>query len=156
MFESCAIARYLANNYGNDNYWPEDPIQRAQVDMWAEWSKLNVTSAFSIPLFWPIVRLDPALQNHKQLSTALAKLSKNLDIANDRLANNAFLVADQLTLADTVFGHMLYRYYDMDFDQANLSRPEHKHIRSYYDRLTQMEKYQKVVMIPYDELRFKS
>ena len=150
LFESCAIARYLASNYAPDAFWPSDPSSRAQVDMWAEWSKHNIATAFSLPLFWPIVRLDPALQNPEQLATALEKLSKNLDIANDQLSRSKYLASNELTLADIVFGHSLFRYYDI-----NLNRPEHKHVRAYYERLTQSKTYQKSVMIPYDDLRYK-
>jgi len=156
LYESSAIARYLANNYGNETFWPADPALRAQVDMWAEWSKLNVANAFSLPLFWPIVRLDPVKQDRAQLQSALDALSAKLDIANDQLSRSQFLVTDHLTLADIVFGHIFYRYYDIDFNELNLNAREHGHIRAYYDRLTQTETYQMSVMIPYEDLRFRS
>jgi len=154
LYESSAIARYLANNYANDDFWPSDPKARAQVDMWAEWSKLNVTNPFVLSLFWPIVRLDPALRNYDQIKAALNQLSAKLDIANEQLSKSKFLATDQVTLADIVFAHVLYRYFDIDMAELNLSRQEHRHIRSYYDRLTQTSTCQKSVMIPYDELRF--
>lgn len=151
LYESCAICRYLANTYAGESFWPSDPSERAQVDMWAEWSKLNVANLFSVPLFWPIVRLDPAKQNAEQLEKSLESLSEKLDIADERLSRSRYLATDELTLADIVFGHLLFRYYDIE-----LNRRDHKHIREYYDRLTQRKAYQETVMVSYDELRFGS
>ena len=42
MFESAAIVRYLAARYGRFPFWPEDPVARAPVDMWAEWGKTTL------------------------------------------------------------------------------------------------------------------
>ena len=42
LWETGAILRYLADSYGSDDFWPADPVARAGVDKWAEWSKLNV------------------------------------------------------------------------------------------------------------------
>ena len=36
LFESCAILRYLGSRYGGAPFWPEDPVVRAPVDVWAE------------------------------------------------------------------------------------------------------------------------
>jgi len=150
MFESCAIVRYLANQYGNEKFWPSDPVQRAEVDMWAEWSKLHIATLFSQPLFWPIVRLDPAAQEPKRLDASLKLLTRYLDVADKQLGKQAYLVTDELTVADIIFGHILFRYYDIELDRKN-----HKNIQAYYQRLTEMKTYQDSVMINYDELRFK-
>ena len=42
LFESAAILRYLAARYARFPFWPEDPVARAPVDMWAEWSKTTL------------------------------------------------------------------------------------------------------------------
>jgi len=57
LWESGAILRYLADNYGNDKFWPRDRWRRADVDRWAEWSKVSVQMNFNAPIFWPVVRL---------------------------------------------------------------------------------------------------
>lgn len=151
LFESCAIVRYLANRYASGPFWPEDIHARAQVDMWAEWSKLNIANAISIPLFWPIVRLDPATRDDKAIAASLKSLSAKLSIADKQLSNQDYLAGNDFTLADIVFGHLLYRYYDIDLD-----RPDHPNVYRYYERLTERPAYRNFVMVSYEALRFKS
>jgi len=151
MFESCAICRYLANRYANDDFWPKDDVQRAQVDMWAEWAKLNVAQNFSFPLFWPKVRLDPEKIDHDAIDASTIKLDEFLAMADGRLSKNAFLVSDSLTLADIVFGHSLFRYFDIEIKRADL-----KNLARYYHMLTERDGFRSTVMSSYDELRYKA
>ena len=151
LFESCAICRYLASCYGKDDFWPRDVHQRGQVDMWAEWAKQNIAQNFSIPLFWPKVRLDPQKIDAEAIDAAAKKLDKFMAMADERLAEKTFLVGDHLTLADVIFGHSLYRYFDIDIDRADL-----KSLARYYQMLTAREAFRSTVMSSYDELRFKS
>ena len=51
LWESCAILRYLANCYAQAPFWPSDPSARAQVDKWAEWSKVSLAVVFTVPIF---------------------------------------------------------------------------------------------------------
>lgn len=61
LWESGAILRYLASRYAGDTpFWPGDLDARANVDRWAEWSKINVAMAFTVPIFWRVVRLPAA------------------------------------------------------------------------------------------------
>lgn len=149
MFESCAILRYLSSCYGSGDFWPEDPARRGTVDMWAEWSKLNVAQLFSVPLFWPTVRLPPEASSPESISKACESLNKYLKIADDRLASSKYLVSDTFTLADIVFGHSLYRYFDID-----IPRQDFLNLERYYQRLTKRSAYESTVMVSYDELRY--
>ena len=38
VWESHAILRYLAARYGNGRFWSDDPVVRARVDGWMDWS----------------------------------------------------------------------------------------------------------------------
>jgi len=148
LFETGAILRYLANTYAPDCFWPEKPAQRAFVDMWAEWAKINVAMQFTTPLFWPLVRVPVARRNYKEISAANKVLEGSLRIADERLASAQFLASNELTLADIQFGHTLYRYYDIDLERAAF-----KHIRRYYTALTERSTFRDTVMLPYDDLR---
>ena len=53
MFESAAINRYLAAEYGRGTaFWRESPRERALIDAWAEWAKVSLSPAFTVPIFW--------------------------------------------------------------------------------------------------------
>ena len=149
MFESCAILRYLSSRYGSNEFWPTDLAERASIDMWAEWSKLNIAQLFSLPLFWPLVRLPPSASNPENIAKACEALNKNLKIADERLANSTYLASDAFTMADIVFGHVLFRYYDIDIPHADFSN-----LSRYYQTLKTRSAYEKTVMVSYDELRY--
>ena len=148
MFETGAILRYLANTYGADPFWPADPVARAQTDMWAEWAKVTVAPAFTVPIFWRVVRTPARDRDPDAIARASVALGKILEIADERLGRHAFLAGKDFTLADIQLGHILYRYYDIDITRPNLPA-----LRAYYDRLTERPAYRTHVMISYDALR---
>lgn len=148
LWESSAILRYLANRYGRAPYWPDDLVTRTRIDKWAEWSKINVALNFTGPIFWQVVRTPPERQDASALKHAIGVLDRYLDIAENRLMSALFLCGDDLTHADIQFGHLLYRYFDLDIE-----RRERRGLRSYYERLVARPVYREHVMIPYDELR---
>ena len=151
MWESGAILRYLANSYADEPFWPKDPLRRADVDRWAEWAKVSVQMNFNAPIFWPVVRLPAEKRDDENLQGAITTFENKLRIAQDQLKNHSFLVGDNLTLADIQFGHILYRYFELEIARADL--PE---ISRYYELLTAMPIYRTHVMINFDELRYRA
>jgi len=148
IWETGAILRYLAGRYGDAPFWPSDPAVRAPVDQWAEWAKINVTLAFTAPVFWRVVRTAPSRRDPVAIAAALEKLHAILAIAEAQLARHAFLAGGDFTLADIQFGHVLYRYFDIDIE-----RPSWPNIERYYHQLTQRQAFREHVMVSYDELR---
>ena len=148
LWETGAILRYLAGAYAPDSFWPKDPVERADVDRWAEWSKLNIAGKFTAPVFWRVVRTAPSQRDPAAIREALAHLDIFLNIAEARLAERPFLVGEALTLADIQFGHCLYRYFDIE-----IARSDHPNLRRYYDDLTRRPAYRDKVMVSYEELR---
>ncbi len=148
LWETGAILRYLAAQYGDDALWPKDERQRAQIDKWAEWAKINIALNFTGPVFWRVVRTAPALRDEKAIVAAVAALATKLDIAESRFGRHRFLASDNLTLADIQFGHVLHRYFDID-----IRRPDHPRLRRYYENLTERPAFQEHVMVSYEELR---
>jgi glutathione S-transferase len=148
LWETGSILRYLANRYGRAPYWPNDLAMRTRVDQWAEWSKINVALNFTGPIFWPVIRTPPRQRDPNALKEAIRVLDRYLDIAENQLGGAAFLCGDDFTLADVQFGHVLYRYFDIDID-----RRERASLRSYYERLVARPAYREHVIVSYDELR---
>ena len=79
IFESAAILRYLANRYGDDSFWPKDPVARAQIDKWAEWAKWNFGHAFIVTVFYGLVRTPANEIDHDAIAAALNNLEKVLE-----------------------------------------------------------------------------
>lgn len=148
IWESGAILRYLGSRYGDAPFWPKDPVERAPVEQWAEWSKINVAIHFMHHVFWPMVRTPAAERDEAAVGKAIAELGKRLDIAEAQFRSHEFLAGPDFSIADIVFGHVLYRYFDIDID-----RPDHPLLWSYYERLTERPAYREHVVVSYDELR---
>lgn len=148
IYESGAIIRYLANQYGEDAFWPKSPVAQAQVDKWAEWSKLNIALKFTAPIFWKVVRTAPSKRDDEAIQGNIEILSRFLKIAEAQLSQYLYIAGDNLTLADIQFGHCLYRYFDID-----IQRPSLPNLGAYYDRLADRAAFQDHVMIDYEELR---
>ena len=148
LWESGAIIRYLASQYGPVSFWPSDSRERSRVDQWAEWSKINIALGFTGPVFWKVVRTAPSKQDPQLIAENLKTLDRYLSIADRQLAGKEFLTSDQITVADIQFGHVLYRYYDI-----SIRRSEHPNIERYYHMLSERPDYQQCVMVNYDELR---
>ena len=148
MFESCAILRYLANRYGRFPFWPEDPVARAPVDMWAEWGKVTLQRDFAGPIFWKRVRTPVAERDEAALAAALRTFDGHLAILEAQLGDNPFVTGPDFTLADIVVGHLLYRYFTLDIERA--VRPA---TFAYYERLTDRPAYRQHVMVSWEALR---
>ena len=148
LWETGAILRYLAGRYGAAPFWPPDGMARANVDKWAEWSKLNVALNFTAPVFWRVVRTAPADQDPAAISRAVEKLDALLDIAEAQLSRGGFLAGDGFTLADIQFGHVLYCYFDIPI--ARRGRPT---LERYYQGLTARPAFREHVMVSHEELR---
>ncbi len=148
LWETGAILRYLATKYGSEVFWPKDLAARTEIDRWAEWSKINVALGFTAPVFWRVVRTPMAQRDPDAIAAAVISLEDKFRIAEKQLHHHPFLAGDHLTLADIQFGHVLYRYYDIDIHRANLPA-----LHAYYLRLSERQAFRDHVMISYDTLR---
>ena len=148
LWESGCILRYLAARYGSAPFWPEELLARTEVDRWAEWSKINIALGFTAPVFWQVVRTPVQQRDPVRIRAGLDALERKLDIAEARLGIHDFLAGDDFTLADIQFGHVLYRYFDIDIERKPLPN-----LADYYARLTERPAYRDHVMVSYEDLR---
>jgi len=149
LWQSCAILRYLAAKYGDGgSFWPADPVTRARVDMWAEWGKADFSSDFTVPIFWSRVRTAAVDRDGAALTHALASFDGYLGHLEMQLGGNPYVTGADISLADIVIGHVLFRYFDID-----IPRKDRPVIEAYYARLKQRPAFREHVMVSYDMLR---
>lgn len=147
MFESAAILRYLGEKYGSKAFWPEDPELRGPLDTWAEWGKNTFTEAV-LEIFVYDVRLPPATRDPEILSNATKRLGLLAEMLDGRISGNEWIGGKDFTFADIACGHILYRYFSL-----NWQRPELANLSQYYDRLQKRPAFAKHVMVSYEALR---
>ena len=118
LFESCAIVRYLAARYGDARFWPADPVERAKLDQWAEWAKGTFTRAVIYDVFWTLIRTPKAERNMEALAASVKNVAHLAKIIDQRIGAGPYLAGENFTFADIVVGHVLYRYYTLDFERT--------------------------------------
>ncbi|HSF94994.1 MAG TPA: glutathione S-transferase family protein [Thermohalobaculum sp.] len=148
MFESPAILRYLGARYGDENFWPSDPARRGPLDMWAEWVKTTLAPPLVYSVFWQLIRTTAADRNHAAIADGVAKLKSLSRMIGQRLGDGPYLNGEHLCFADIMLGHLLYRYYTLDFERA-----ETPNLDAYYARLQQRPAYRAHAMVSYEPLR---
>ncbi|MDG1530845.1 MAG: glutathione S-transferase family protein [Paracoccaceae bacterium] len=149
FFESAAILRYLAAAYGSDNFYPRNAGMRAELDMWAEWIKTTFTPIVLGRLFYPLVRRDPALIDQNAISAAANDLKPLIMMLERRIGDGPYLGGDDISFADIMIGHLLFRYYVLDFEKI-----EAPAVWDYYQRLCERPAYQKHIMVDFESLRW--
>ncbi len=147
VWESCAILRYIAAQFGDDSFWPSNPARRAEIDKWAEWGKINFALAFTAPIFWLRVRTAAKDRDEAAMMRAIAQFERQIDILEGQIADKDFVCGNVLTAADIVIGHVLYRWFDIDVPRK--PRPV---LERYYHNLTTRPAYREHVMIDYSVL----
>lgn len=142
LFESAAIVRYLAARHGRFPFWPEDPVARAPVDMWAEWAKTTLQPSFLRPVFFAALTGAPIDDKGR------AAFERNLDILDAQVGDGPWLLGADFTVADLEAGVALYRYFTVELDRRDRPR-----LAAYYDRLVARPAYARHVMVDYAILR---
>lgn len=148
LFESAAIARYIGAKYGNETYWPTDPVRRAEIDVWAEWTKSTLYPVLLSQVFWTLIRTPKAERNMENFTVQVEKLDTLMTMLENRLEGRTYIGGDDFTFADILTGHLLYRYFTLDF-----TRKELPNVKAYYDRLQKREAYREHVMVDYSSLK---
>lgn len=148
MWESAAINRYLASNYGDEVFWPSDPGARGRLDMWAEWMKTAFVPAFNLGVFWPVIRTPKAKQDSAAIAAAVEKVKPLARMLDERIGDGPWLAGDHFTFADILTGHSLYRYYTVPMERAKTPA-----LDAYYARLQERPAFVEHSMVSYDPLR---
>ncbi|MET3790803.1 glutathione S-transferase family protein [Aquamicrobium terrae] len=150
LWESASIVRYLGARYGSEQFWPVDPLKRAKLDQWSDWTKTTLVPAFLGKVFLPIISAKPGARDDVAIAKGVADLTKVLQVFEERLREGSYLGGDAPCFADIVAGTLLYRYFTLEIERARLP-----HLEAYYDRLTQRPAYARHVMISYESMRAK-
>lgn len=148
LFESQAIMRYLAAEYGRDALWLTTAADRAPADMWMEWGKTSVGPEFNYKVFWQLVRTPATERNTALVQAGIDACATLMPIADAQIARHGWLAGETISLADFTLGAQLFRYYTLDFP-----KPKTPALDAYYTRLTERPAYAAHVMVSYESLR---
>jgi len=142
LWESNAIVRYLAAQYGSAPFYGENAKSRASADKWLDWTTTNVSVPFR-PVFWGMVRTPEQNRDFKEISQNIQLVEKALDIVEQTLAVQPYLSGEEFGFGDIALGCFMYAWFNME-----ITRQPHPHLERWYKALTTRPAYQTAVMIP--------
>lgn len=147
VWESHAILRYLAARYGKARLWPAGAAERSHADRWMDWSQTVLQPDFVEGVFWGFYRTPEAERDTAAVAAAIQRCADDMRQLDRWLGGKAYLLGDELSLADIPAGAVLYRYFELDIE-----RPRVPNVEAWYDRLTARPAYAEHVMVPFGEL----
>jgi glutathione S-transferase len=141
LWESNAIVRYLAAQYGGDSaLYPRDVQARASADKWMDWTTSTLAGPYR-PVFWGILRTPADQQDWTQINEAVKAVEKLLTIVDQALASQPYLSGNEFGMGDIPLGCFIYPWFEMPIERAAMP-----HLQAWYERLKQRPAYRKAVM----------
>ncbi|KAK7302378.1 hypothetical protein RJT34_13266 [Clitoria ternatea] len=140
VFESNAIARYVARLKGGNTLFGSSPIDTARIDQWIDFASLEIDSNI-MTLVLP--RLGYAQYLPPVEEAANAALKRSFGALNTHLASNTYLVGHSVTLADIILTCNLY----LGFSQVLVKTftSEFPHVERYFWTLVNQPNFRKIL-----------
>ena len=129
LWESNAIVRYLAAQYGEGSVWPTDWRMRADADRWMDWQATSFNPAIG-PAFWQLIRTPPGQRDPLVIETARDSGEKKLALLDAHLTACDFVAGSSFTMGDIPLGCSVDRWYKLP-----LVRQSHPHVERWYAAL---------------------
>nr|AHC03515.1 gamma class glutathione S-transferase [Larix kaempferi] len=140
VFESNAIARYVARLKGDNTLFGFSLIDCAHVEQWIDFSSLEIDINITR---WYFPRLGYGLYLPPAEEATIAGLKRGLVALNLHLATNTYLVGHSITLADIIMTCNLYlgfaRCMTKDFTK------EFPHVERYFWTMANQPKVKKIL-----------
>ena len=142
LWESNAIVRYLARQYGEAPFAPADPRLLAAADKWMDWTSLS----FAVPfrdLFWSLVRSSPEDRDTAAIESGREQCARLMAMADAALERHPWLSGADFGIGDIPLGCIAYAWFSLPVE-----RPALAHLEGWYDRLSDRPAFRKAVMTP--------
>ena len=143
LWESHAVIRYLAKQYGLGSLYPEDPQKAAISDQWMTWSTDSFMGTF-FPVFWQLVRTEEKDRDYAKIAEMAQQSGDILKVLNEHLIHNNFVAGDQFTFGDIPLGVLIHKYFVLD-----IKRPPLPGIEAWYERLKERPAFREHAMQPF-------
>lgn len=141
LWESNAILRYLAAQYGGEVYWPADPAKRARADKWMDWQFAYADAQREA--FLNLIRRSGDQRDNASISRSAKACAGQMKLLDDALRVSPWLSGDTFGIGDIPMGVYAHTWFTLDIE-----RPSLPYVESWYARLRERPAYASQVMIP--------
>ncbi len=148
VWESHSVLRYLAATYGKGRFWHDTPAERAPIDGWMDWSATMLQPSFLNGIFQAYFRTPEEQRNWNAIHRAVQRCADLFMLLDATIGDRAFLLGDDLSLADIAIASNFYRYFELDIKRPGLPK-----LTAYYERLKARPAYRQHVMVSFEDMR---
>jgi glutathione S-transferase len=138
--DSAAILIYLARRYGRSEWYPESPLEMAEIQQWLSFSVNEVFNGLAMARAIVIFNREFDLKTAKNFTDAA------LDMLEFRLRDHDWLALGRFTLADLA----CYPYAAL-VHEGNVSLDSFPALRSWFKRIESMPGYVGMPGLPFPE-----
>lgn len=142
LWESNAIVRYLASQYGHGSLWPADNRARADADRWMDWQVSSIVMHDRV-VRHGLIRTNHWARDNIAIEVAQRRLAQSFGTLDKVLADRPFLAGDTFTMGDIPLGVMAFHWFSFPME-----RPALVHFERWYRRLAEREAFKTHVAIP--------
>jgi len=142
LWESNAILRYLAAQYGQGKFWIDNPAQRAQAEKWMDWANISLATRHRA-ILTSYIRTPPEKRDWQVIEAAQQECEPLLAILDEALATQRWFAGDTYGLGDIALAPFIYNLFNCGLDWQ-----PHPHLERWYQQLTELPAFRNVVMIP--------
>lgn len=140
IFESNAIARYVARIRQDTGLTGASFLESAQVDSWVDFCSHDIELPATV-WFYPVLGSLPF--NGAATQKAKADLAKALTILNNHLADKTYMVGHKITLADiTIVSALVYPF---KFVADGKYRAAFPHVMRWFDTCVHQPEFEAVI-----------
>ncbi|MFS0851147.1 glutathione S-transferase family protein [Novosphingobium panipatense] len=141
LWESNAILRYMAAEYGGPAWFPADPIDRALADRWMDW-QITYADAQREP-FLAFARTPEDQWDYDAIARRINQCAQHLKVMDTYLGERPWLSGSQFGIGDIPMGVYAYTWFSLPFD-----KPEFPAVADWYARIRERPGFGDKVMIP--------
>ncbi|EAU4244767.1 glutathione S-transferase family protein [Salmonella enterica] len=142
LWESNAIVRYLAAQYGQNRLWVDNPARRAEGEKWMDWANQTLSPAHRVILMG-LVRTPPEKRDQAAIEAGIEKCDGLFALLDDALVHQPWFSGDNFGTGDIAIAPFVYNLLNVDLKWT--PRPN---LERWYQQLTERPAFRKVVMIP--------
>jgi glutathione S-transferase len=135
LWESNAIVRYLARQYGAGTLEPFEPKDIGRANQWMDW-QLSVVAPAIHAAFWGLIRTPEDKRDMAAIAVSQNKTTDAMKILDAQLGRTEYVAGDKFSMGDIPVGVMAYRFRELCPD-----RPELKNLERWYASIAQRQAF---------------
>ncbi len=142
LYESHAIIRYLAMEYGKEKLTLDISTEQGVVDQYIDWVHTELTK-YMIPILIGLIRTEPKKRDMDSIIKNNTESEKQWELLDKHLEKTKWISNSNFSLADICCGVWVWRRYNLDTEKKNLNN-----IDRWFEDLKKRTSYKKIVMKP--------